>query len=92
MDKKRVDQLELDEDYIVLLIPSTTCEVTITAKVFYEGELVTVTKVMNFDEVREAFTEAANGYIPEDTVFTITDKGKEALGISDDDYGTGDNV
>ena len=73
------DYLELEEDFIVLAVPSHTVEVTITAKVFEDGELSTVEKTMGFDEVRKAFKEAHDGYIPSDAVFTLTDLGRDKL-------------
>lgn len=73
------DFLELEEDFIVIAVPSHTVEVTITAKVFEDGELHTVQKTMDFDEVRRAFKEAHDGYIPSDAVFTLTDIAKDKL-------------
>lgn len=71
--------IELEEDYIVLSIPVNTLEVSISAKVWHDGRVVEVSKVMDLDTVREMFKEAQNGYFPENAVFTLTDKGKAYL-------------
>ena len=69
----------LENSYIVLEIPTATLEVTITAKVWHEGEVISVTRTMSFDEVKKAFKEAEDGYIPEDAVFALTEKGRKEL-------------
>ena len=69
--------IELENEFIVLAIPKNTVEITISAKVFNNGELQTVQRAMSFDEVREAFKEAEQGYIPSDAVFSLTPLGKE---------------
>ena len=68
----------LENDYIVLEIPASTLEVKITAKVWHEGEVIEVTRTMSFEEVKEAFKEAEEGYMPSDAVFTLTEKGRMA--------------
>lgn len=80
-EKKKV---ELSEDYIVLTIPKTAVEIEINAKVYYDGDVISVTKFMDMEEIREAFKEAADGYIPSDATFGLTEKGKqvaEAMGL-----------
>lgn len=69
MDDK--EYIELENDFIVLGIPSATVEVEITAKVWNGEEVIKVSRVMPFDEVREAFKEAHDGYIPSDAVFFL---------------------
>ena len=51
-------EVELSEEFIVLAIPATTVEVTISAKVWCDGEVVEVKRTMPFDEVRGAIKEA----------------------------------
>lgn len=72
-------ELDLDCEHLVLLVPKDTVELAITAKVYYNGELIPMNKKMSFAEVREAFEEAEEGYIPSDAKFVITEKGKEYL-------------
>lgn len=74
-----LESLDLECEYLVLLVPRDTVELAVTAKVYYNGELIPVNKKMDFAEVREAFKEAAEGYIPSDATFVLTDKGKEYL-------------
>ena len=72
------DKIELEQVYAVVSIPTTTCELTLHAKVFLsDGELHEVEAVMDFDEVRNAIKEAEEaGYIPDDAVFCLTEKGR----------------
>lgn len=69
--------IELENEFIVLAVPKSTVEVTISAKVYHDGKLQDVHRTMGFDEVREAFKEAEQGYIPSDAVFTLTPLGKK---------------
>lgn len=78
---------ELDSDFIVLAIPKRTIEVEINAKAWIDGEVVEVKRTMDFEEVREMFAEAANGYIPTDAVFTLSPNyGKSKLEALVDSY------
>lgn len=71
--------IELENEFIVIAVPKNTVEVTISAKVYHDGKLQDVHRTMDFDEVREAFKEAEQGYIPSDAVFTITPLGEKYL-------------
>lgn len=73
------EEVELPQDFIVLAIPSATCEVYIEASVFADGELHKVHTTLEFNEVREAIKEAQNGYIPSDAIFQITPLGEKTL-------------
>ncbi|MBR1526317.1 MAG: hypothetical protein IJ640_06620 [Prevotella sp.] len=65
------EYVELENDFIVLAVPSATVEVEITAKVWNGEEVIKVSRVMPFEEVREAFAEAHDGYIPSDALFFL---------------------
>ena len=69
----------LTEKYIVLGIPEDTVEATITVKVYLDGELQTVEKKLCMSEVRAAFKEAEENYIPSDAVFQLTEEGRRYL-------------
>ena len=69
--------VELEDEFIVLAIPKDTVEVTISAKVYHDGELQEVHRTMPPHEVREAFKEAETGYIPSDAVFSLTPLGEK---------------
>ena len=71
--------IDLRENYIVLSIPSEAVELEINAKVYYDGEINSVTKHMDIEEIRKGFQEAEECYIPSDTTFRLTDKGREWL-------------
>lgn len=74
-----VDGLNLDSEFIVLAIPASTVEVTISAKIWKDGEIIDVQKVMPFEEVRAAIKEAQDGYMPSDMIFTLADTQAEKL-------------
>lgn len=73
------EELYLEQNYIVLSLPSETVEVEITAKVYHDGELINVKKTLSIQEVREGFKEAEEGYVPSDAVFQVTEKGLKYL-------------
>ncbi len=73
------EKLYLEQNYIVLSLPSETVEVEITAKVYHDGELINVKKTLSIQEVREGFKEAEEGYVPSDAVFQVTEKGLKYL-------------
>lgn len=78
MDDK--EYIELDDDFIVLAVPSATVEVEIIAKVWNGQEIIKVSRTMPFEEVRKAFDEAHDGYIPSDALFFLNpDIGKSKL-------------
>ena len=70
--------MTLSEDYIVLTIPKATVELEINAKVYYDGDIMDVTRYMDMEEIKKAIKEAEDGYIPPDTEFYLTDKGRAA--------------
>lgn len=70
-------EVELTQEFIVLAIPAATLEVNITAKIYHEGEIHSVHKTMDFEEVREAIEEAKDGYIPSDALFSLTPLGEK---------------
>lgn len=65
--------VELDNEFIVIAVPASSLEVDISAKVWHKGEVIQVQRTMKFDEVKEAFEEAKNGYIPQDAVFVLNE-------------------
>lgn len=77
MNKKEL--IDLDEDFIVLAVPTNTVEVTIEATIFINGKLERVAKTMDFAEVKAAFKEAEDGYIPSDAVFTLAPTKEEKI-------------
>ena len=92
MDEPKV--LELENDFIVLAIPANTVDLELRAKIMLYGELVPVSRTMRLEELREAFKEAEHGYIPSDSVFSLTPLGelelerlKEKYKEEDYDYG-----
>ena len=72
-------EIELFEEYAVIALPEDAVEVEIKAKLYKDGEIVEVGKTMNMQELRMAFQEAKDWYIPSDAVFSLTDKGRAML-------------
>ena len=73
------DYIELQEHRAIICLPENTVELTITAKVFENGELQTVSAKYGMSQVREMFEKADKGYIDDDDQFVITEKGLEWL-------------
>lgn len=71
--------IELQEHRAMMYLPENAVEVTMAAKVFENGELQTVSKTYNMSQIREMFRKADDGYVDDDDMFTLTDKGMEYL-------------
>lgn len=71
--------LELMEEFMVLAVPTETVELMITARIYHDGELMTVNRTMSLGDIRDAFADAARNYIPDDAVFSLTPLGEEDL-------------
>lgn len=74
-------EIELEEEYAVILLPKNSVEIKMNVKVFENSELMTVSKLMSLDDIREAFKQADEGYIDPDATYTLTDKGKSLAGL-----------
>lgn len=72
-------EIELYEEWAVIPLPTDAVEVEITARVYADGNIVEVYKTMNMQEMRKAFQEARDWYIPGDAVFKLSDKGRAML-------------
>ena len=70
------DTVELMEHRAMICLPEDSVEVEINAKVFHDGEIVSVTKKMTMSDLRTAFKKADDGYIDDDDRFVLTEKGK----------------
>ena len=79
MNNIPADGIELTEDRAMLYVPHNALEGTLVFKIYYNGEIKTVQKTINQDELREAVRKAEEGYIDEDDRFVLTDKGREYL-------------
>lgn len=71
--------LDLEQEFIVLVIPADTVEVDITAKIYTDGEVMKVGRHMDFPEVRDAIEEAKGGYIPKDALFSLVKTGRDKI-------------
>lgn len=71
--------IELKVHRAIIDIPENAVEVTINAKVFVCGKLMEVSNAYDMAAIREMFRKADDGYIDDDDVFTITDKGRKYL-------------
>ena len=81
------NEVTIPTDYAVLEIPSQAVEITLSAKVFLDGEIRTVQTTFDFEAIRNAIKEAED-YISPDDIFTLTEKGIEyAKKMGWDDYG-----
>ena len=69
----------LTEHRAMVEMPEDSVEVTLSAKVYHDGELINVSKVLSMGDIREAFRKADVGYIDEDDRFVLTEKGLQWL-------------
>lgn len=67
--------VELIQHRAMVEMPENAVEITIDAKVYHDGELISVKRKMDMSEIREAFQKADDGYIDDDDRFVLTDKG-----------------
>lgn len=73
------NNVELQDNYIVLSLPTETVEAMIIAKVYHDGELIDVKKTLNIQDVRDAFNDAKENYFPPDEMWFLNDKALEEL-------------
>ena len=79
MARKKKGMIRLEEKAAVLFLPAESVEILITAQVYHRGRLQEVSRKLSMDEVQKAFNEAEEGYLPEDSTFTLTEAGKKYL-------------
>ena len=63
----------------MIYIPEHSVEITISAKVFENGKLINVEKVLTMGEVGDAIEDARLNYIEDDDKFVLTEKGRQWL-------------
>lgn len=73
------EYIEVNVHRAMIELPENAVEITVNAKVFIDGKLLEVSNVYDMAAIREMFRKADDGYIDDDDVFTITDKGREYL-------------
>lgn len=73
------NEIELKEHRAMIYLPENAVEATMIVKVFHDGELIEVQRVLGISDLRTAFQKADEGYIDDDDRFEITDKGREWL-------------
>ena len=71
--------IELDEHLAIIGLPEETVEVTIIAKVYRDGEIQEVEKVMSMVDTRKAFQLADDNYFDPDERYVLTDAGRAFL-------------
>ena len=81
-NKQVAGQVEVASDRAMIYIPHNSIEVEINAKVYNGGNTVKMlSRTMDMDEIKEAVRKAEEGYIDEDDMFELTDKGREYLDL-----------
>lgn len=73
------EYVELEEDFIVLAVPSDSVEIEIKSKFYEDGEIHEAKRTIGFSEVRRMFQEARDGYIPSNAVFSLRPVGKDKI-------------
>lgn len=69
--------IELTEHRAMVCFPEDAVEIEINAKVFHDSKLMEVRKVLSMQDIRESFKKADDGYIDDDDMFCITEKGMQ---------------
>ena len=81
MEEKTDNTIELLQHRAIIEIPEDTVELTLKCKIFHDGELFAVERIMPMSEVRLACQKADDGYIDDEDTFTLTEKGRKYLEI-----------
>ena len=76
---KEPEMVELMNHRAMVELPENAVEITVNAKVYHDGRLISVGKTMDMEEIRTAFRKADDGYIDDEDTFVITEKGKAWL-------------
>ena len=76
---KEPEMVELMNHRAMIELPENAVEVTVNAKVYHDGKLISVGRTMDMEEIRTAFRKADDGYIDDNDRFEITEKGKAWL-------------
>lgn len=71
-DKKYI---ELCEVRSMIHIPQNAVEIKMNCEVYQDGELKSVIKTLNLQEIQKAIADAERNYIEDDDVFYLTEKG-----------------
>lgn len=74
-----METIELLNHRAMVELPEHAVEVQMDIKVFENGELFSVVRSMDMEEIRTAFRKADDGYIDDDDRFVLTDKGRAYL-------------
>lgn len=69
--------VKMPSEYAVISLPRDAVWVDMTIKVMQNGEITKVGCILDTNAIREAFHEADRNYLPDDAVFTLTEKGRE---------------
>lgn len=77
MAEEKGEIVELTNERAILEIPENCLELTLNCKVFLDGKLQDVHRIMTMKEIREAVRKADEGYIDEDDRFFLTEKGMD---------------
>lgn len=73
------NEVELKEHRAMICLPESAVEATMIVKVFHNGKLIEVKRVLGISDLRLAFQKADEGYIDDEDRFELTDKGREWL-------------
>jgi hypothetical protein len=68
--------VKMPSEYAVISLPRDAVWVDMTIKVMQNGEITKVGCILDTSAIREAFHEADRNYLPDDAVFTLTEKGR----------------
>lgn len=63
----------------MIYLPKNSVKITITAIIYENDELVSVSCDLDLSEIRKAFADAEENYIEDEDIFVLTEKGKRSF-------------
>lgn len=79
MDKEKMTEVKPEQSFAVIYLPNNAVELTLTAKVFMDGEIHELERTLEMDDIKAAFRRAEKGYIDDDDIFILNERGLHSL-------------
>ena len=64
--------IELQENYAVLSLPKKAVEISLMAKVYHGGKIITVERMLLLEDIQEAFKSAEDDYFTPDDIWSLS--------------------
>lgn len=80
---KKNDFVKLVEHHAVIDLPENAVSITVNIDVYQDGEIETVSKAYDINDIRVMFNKADVGYFADDDMWVLTEKGRKTMEQSD---------